>query len=257
MLPARYAATSGHARWGAALAAGAAAAQALLSDAAAVAMPSFEGAWALAPDQAAAAEAAAEALADWRARVRALDEAGRAAAAMQGGPPRQGPWLEPGGLMSMPVVLDVCAPHPEHACFFISSCGSPDRAAPLAVPPRGGARQGRARARAGRAPAALGELAGRRAEADLARAAALRALLVGAVRATAHGGAAAALRGAAARYAAGAADELAACAVRAHPTAPFVSRAVCLGMRGSSRGPGRAGMRCAARARVAQSAELG
>jgi len=87
VLPARYAATSGHARWGAALAAGAAAAQALLSDAAAAAMPSFEGAWALAPDQAPAAEAAADALADWHARVRALEEAGRAAAAMQGGSP--------------------------------------------------------------------------------------------------------------------------------------------------------------------------
>jgi len=94
------------------------------------------------------------------------------------------------------------------------------------------------RPRAGRAQAALGELAGRRAEADRARAAALRALLEGAERA--HGGAAAALRGAAARYAAGAADELAVCAVRARPAAPPADRPACLEMRGSSRGPGRA-----------------
>ena len=122
VLPARYAATSGHARWGAALAAGAAAAQALLSDAAAAAMPSFEGAWALAPDQAHAAEAAADALADWRARVRALEEAGRAAAAMQGGPPRQGPRPEPGAPTRMPASLHVCTPRPEHASLFMSSC---------------------------------------------------------------------------------------------------------------------------------------
>ncbi len=100
-------------------------------------------------------------------------------------------------------------------------------------------------------------MAGRRAEADLARAAALRALLEGAERAAAHDGAAAVLRGAAALYAAGAADELAACAVRAQPATPFVSWAMRLGMQGSSRGPGRAGIRRAAGSCFKQSVELG
>ncbi|KAK9822206.1 hypothetical protein WJX81_005370 [Elliptochloris bilobata] len=87
VLPARYAASTHHARWGAALAAGVATARA--GDVSAdlpvhAESDAFQAAWALAPSQAPDEAAAAEALADWRARVRALEEGARAAESMQG-----------------------------------------------------------------------------------------------------------------------------------------------------------------------------
>lgn len=91
VLPRRYAASSHAARWAAALAAGVSAARALAAGPAGEApayapagLPQLAAAWALTPDQAPAAAAAGDALADWRARVRALEEGGRAAEAMQG-----------------------------------------------------------------------------------------------------------------------------------------------------------------------------
>ena len=98
VLPARYAESTHHARWAAALSTALAAARlagaapdAPADDASGEAeWRALQAAWAQAPDPAPDQAAVAAALADWRARVHALDDGEAAAKAMHGAQTRFG-----------------------------------------------------------------------------------------------------------------------------------------------------------------------